>query len=163
MSEAVVQKGKVVQITYSILDQEGQVLEQMDLPVSYVHGAQGPLIEKIEQSLEGRGIGERVRVTLSPQEGFGPHRPELTYTDDVDNVPPQYRHLGAEVMFENDRGETMTMRVSRIDGGRLTVDGNHPLAGKTLTFVVHIVSLRDATLDELATGTPAESAPPTLH
>lgn len=163
MSEAIVRKGKVVQITYSILDQEGQVLEQMDLPVSYVHGAKGPLIEKIERSLEGRGIGERVQITISPEDGFGPHLPELTYTDDVDNVPPQYRHLGAEVMFENDRGEAMTMRVSRIEDGKLTVDGNHPLAGKTLTFVVDIVSLRDATVDELAKGVPVESAPPTLH
>lgn len=154
--EQIVSRNKVVYITYTIWDQRGRLFEQYDLPVGYVHGANGPLFEKIEQMLEGRKVGDRVEVTLTPREGFGEHKPELTFTDDVENVPPQHRQLGCEVMFENERGEQMLFRVTRIDDGRLTVDANHPLAGHTVKFVVNVVAVRPATLDEIANGVPAD-------
>ncbi len=104
---------------------------QTDLPIAYVHGANGPLFEKIEQALEGRQAGDKVEVLPPPQDGFGEHKPELTFTDDIGNVPPEHRRLGSEVLFENERGEQMQFRVTRIEDGRLTVDANHPLAGQT--------------------------------
>lgn len=163
MSGQVVEKNKVVYLTYSILDEGGRVFEQYDIPIGYVHGADSGLFEKIEAALEGFGPGDRVEVELAPEEGFGAHQPELTYTDDIDNVPPEYRHLGAEVTFQNDQGETMEFRVTRIEDGKLTVDGNHPLAGQTATCVVSIVDVRDATLDEIANGRPDEGSVPKVH
>lgn len=154
--EQIVSRNKVVHITYTIRDERGRLFEQYDLPVGYVHGAKGPLFEKIEQMLEGRKVGDRVEVTLTPREGFGEHKPELTFTDDIENVPPQHRQLGSEVMFENERGEQMLFRVTRIEDGRLTVDANHPLAGHTVKFVVNVVAVRPATLDEIANGVPAD-------
>ncbi len=163
MSEQVVGNNKVVYLTYSIVDEQGTVFEQYDIPIGYVHGADSGLFEKIETALEGRAPGDRVEVALPPEEGFGEHQPELTYTDDIDNVPPEYHRLGAEVTFQNDQGETMEFRVTRIEDGKLTVDGNHPLAGQTATCVVNIVDVRDATLDEIASGRPVEGDAPKIH
>lgn len=154
--EDTVIRNTVVYLTYSIWDQGGRLFEQYDLPVGYVHGVNGPLFERIEHALEGRKVGDKVEVTLTPHDGFGEHKPELTFTDDIDNVPPEHRRLGSEVMFENGRGEQMLFRVTRIGEGRLTVDANHPLAGQTVKFVGNIVGLRPATLDEIANGMPAD-------
>ena len=57
-------------------------------------------------------------------------------------MPPQFRHVGAEVPMQNDRGETRTFFVTRIEDGKLTVDCNHPFAGKTLIFAVTITDIR---------------------
>lgn len=157
MSDQKVAKNKVVYLTYSIIDDSGSVFEQSDVPVGYVHGAGSDLFEQVEMALDGKGIGERVEVTLTAEQGFGPHRPELTFTDDVDNVPPEFRFLGAEVEFENERGEAMLFHVTRIEDGKLTIDANHPLAGKTVTFVVDVTDIRDATPEEVANGRPADS------
>jgi FKBP-type peptidyl-prolyl cis-trans isomerase SlyD len=163
--EETVARNKVVYLTYTIWDQAGRLFEQYDLPIGYVHGVNGPLFEKIEQALEGKKTGDKVEVLLAPQDGFGEHKPELTFTDDIGNVPPEHRRLGSEVMFENDRGEQMEFRVTRIENGRLTVDGNHPLAGQTVKFVVTIVGVRPATLDEIANGMPADGggSGPRMH
>ena len=162
--EQIVARNNVVYLTYTIWDQAGNLFEQYDLPVSYVHGVKGPLFEKIEQALEGRKAGDRIEVVLPPQEGFGEHRPELTYTDDIANVPPEHRRIGSEVMFENERGERMTFQVTRIADGRLTVDANHPLAGQTVRFRVTVVAVRPATLDEIANGVPDDGGgSPLMH
>lgn len=158
-----VAKNKVISVTYEIQDESGQVLERYDLPVSYVHGVNHELFEKIERALEGSAIGDTVAVTLTPEEGFGTYRPELTFTDDLENVPYEYRRVGAEVMFQSDRGETITMVVTRIVDGKLTVDGNHPFADKTVTFLVKVVDIRDATPQELAHGLPSEGGHPTTR
>lgn len=157
MSEQKVAKNKVVYLTYSIIGDGGDLFEQSDVPVGYVHGAGSDLFEQVESALDGVGIGARVEVTLTPEEGFGPHRPELTFTDDLDNVPPEFRFVGAEVEFENERGESMLFHVTSIEDGKLTIDANHPLAGKTVTFIVDVADIRDATPEEIANGRPAES------
>lgn len=162
MTEQKVRKNKAVYVTYSILDQSGAVYEQYEIPVGYVHGGNSPLFEKIEAALEGKKIGDRVEVSLNPQEGFGETDPQLTFTDDIENVPPEYRRLGAEVEFQNERGEAMQFRVSRIADGKLTVDANHPLAGQTVTFLVNVVNIRDASMDEIVSGLPIDQSSP-LH
>lgn len=143
---------KVVSFTYSIVDESGSIIEQSDLPISYVHGGPHDLFEKVEQELEGSVVGDTVEVELTPEEGFGEHDPNLTYTDDLDNVPPEFRHVGAEVEMMNDQGDTRTFTVINIENGRLTVDGNHPMAGKTITFRIRVTEIRDATPEELENG-----------
>ena len=158
MSELKVSKNKAVYVTYSILDQSGAVYEQYEMPVGYVHGGNSPLFEKIEAALEGKKIGDRVEVTLNPQEGFGEPDPNLSFTDDIENVPPEYRYVGAEVEFQNESGESVQFRVSRIENGKLTVDSNHPLAGQTVTFLVSVVNIRDANMDEIVSGLPMDQS-----
>ena len=119
-------------LTYSMGDEDGNVLEQSDLPVSYIHGGSTELIGGMDQALAGKRVGDEVELHLAPEAGFGPHDPNLTFTDDLANVPPEFRLVGAEVQMQNDAGEIKTFYVTRIEDGRLTVDGNHPLAGKAL-------------------------------
>ena len=156
MSEQRVGRQKVVYFTYEIRDPAGSILERSDLPVGYLHGGKPELFDKLEASLEGRAIGDMVEVTLSPEEGFGPHKPELTYTDHMKNVPPEYRRLGAEATFANDQGETLTMVVTRIENDRVTLDGNHPFAGHTLIYRITVADIREATEAEMRDGTPSE-------
>lgn len=158
MSEQKVSRNKAVYVTYMIKDQAGSVYEQYDMPVGYVHGGNSPLFEKIEAALEGCKVGDSVEVTLNPQEGFGEPDPNLSFTDDIENVPPEFRRLGAEVEFQNESGESRLFRVSRIADGKLTVDANHPLAGQTVTFVVKVENIRDASMDEIVNGLPADQS-----
>lgn len=159
MSEEVVSQYKAVFFTYSIADDRGQVLEQVDLPVGYIHGANSRLVEKVETALTGAKVGDRIKVHLSPEEGFGQSDPNLTFTDDLENVPPEFHRVGAEVEMQNDAGEVKTFIVSKIENGKLTVDGNHPLAGKNTIYTVNIFDIRDASAAEIANGRPDDQNP----
>lgn len=163
MSQQVVQSGKVVYISYSILDQSGNVIEQHDLPVGYVQGGNSGLLPSIESAVVGKKAGDRVEIILPPEDAFGERDPDLSFTDDIDNVPPQFRRVGAQVQMSNEAGDTKTFYVTSIEDGMLTVDGNHPLAGQNAVCVVNILDVREATADELASGMAADSAPANLH
>lgn len=157
-----VTKNKAVYFIYSILDKNGEILEQSDLPMSYVHGTDSGLIEKVEQALDGCAENESVEVMVTADEGYGQLDPDLTYTDDLDNVPPEYHNIGAEVQFQNDNGDIKKFIVSKIEDGKLTVDGNHPFAGKDLIFKITVTEIRDATQEEIESGKPS-SKPHSIH
>jgi FKBP-type peptidyl-prolyl cis-trans isomerase SlyD len=144
MSDDVVRTGKYVSLTYTIVDDKGEVVEQHDLPVGYVHGSDTQLIGDMDKAITGHRVGDMVQLTVPPEQGFGDRDESLTFTDDLDNVPPEFRRIGAEVVMENDRGESRTFYVTRIADGKLTVDGNHPLAGQQLKINVKIHEVRDA-------------------
>jgi FKBP-type peptidyl-prolyl cis-trans isomerase SlyD len=162
MTEQFVEQHSVVSFVYSIVDESGELLEQSDLPISYVHGGKHELFEKVEQALDGAVVNDTVEVSLTPAEGFGPHDPDLTYTDDLENVPEEFRSVGAEVEMMNDQGDSRKFTVTRIADGKLTVDGNHPMAGKVITFRIKVTDIRDATPEEIARGVEA-MAMPVLH
>jgi FKBP-type peptidyl-prolyl cis-trans isomerase SlyD len=162
MAGQFVEQHSVVSFVYSIVDESGELLEQSDLPISYVHGGKHDLFEKVEQALDGAVISDTVEVSLTPEEGFGPHDPDLTYTDDIENVPQEFRNVGAEVEMMNDQGDSRKFTVTRIADGKLTVDGNHPMAGKIITFRIKVTDIRDATPEEIANGVEA-MAMPVLH
>ena len=144
-----VDHGKFVSLAYSITDEKGNVLEQSDLPVSYVYGGETELVGGVDDAILGKGEGDKVEVTLPPEKAFGEHDPDLTFTDKIANVPPEFRRLGAEVEMRNDAGEARTFYVTRIEDDELTVDGNHPMAGKTITVHIKILEVRDATADDV--------------
>jgi len=145
-------RNKFVSLVYTITDEEDNILERIDMPIQYIQGVKSQVIEKIETALDGHQAGDLVQVTLTPEEGFGAHQPELTFSDDINNVPPQFHSIGAEVEFQNDQGESKIFRVSSIEDGKLTVDGNHPFAGKTITYNITVKEVRDATENELKNG-----------
>lgn len=157
MSALRIEANKVVSLTYSIVDDKGEILEQSDLPIHYVHGGKSDLFEKLEAALTGKTIGDQISVTLSPEEGFGLHNPALTYTDDLENVPEELRFVGAELEAQNANGESMKFVVSKIKESELTVDANHPMAGKTVIFKVKVTDIRAASSDEARTGQPVST------
>lgn len=160
MTKESVKKGKYVSLSYSIVDDNGNVVEQHDLPLGFVYGSDTELIGGMDKALLGRGPGETVEVEMPPQDTFGEHDPSLTFTDSADNVPPEFHRIGAEVQMQNESGETKTFYVSKIEDGNITVDGNHPLAGKVLTVRVNILEVRDAKAgEEKATGIHTPTGP----
>ncbi len=166
MSKQIIAPGKYVGITYSIVDDAGNVVEQHDIPVGFVYGSDTELVGGLDKAVAGKTAGDEVDVQLSPDDAYGAYDPSLTFTDDLENVPPQFRKVGAEVQMQNEAGEVKTFHVSNISDGKLTVDGNHPLAGKQLTVHVKIVEVRDARPgEEKVSGIHAVQAPthPTVN
>lgn len=155
MAEEVIAINKAVYLTYSIIDQSGKVYELYDSLIGYVHGYKSGLIEKVERSLEGCKAGDRIEVMLNPTEGFGEHNPDHVFSEDIENVPPEFHYVGAEIEFITEHGR-MICRVSHIADGKVTVDANHPLAGQTVSFIVNVKNIRDATPDEIASGQTAD-------
>ena len=163
MTDQAIKNGKLVSLVYSICDRSGKVLEQSDLPVSYIHGGHNELIGSMDRAVAGKCAGDRVELDLAPENGFGPHDPKLTFTDAIDKIPPEFHYVGAEMQMQSESGEIRTFYVTRIEDDQLTVDGNHPLAGKELRVKVEIKGVRDATPQELAQDRNTHQAPPGLH
>ena len=115
------------------------------------------MFPRVIQALDGHQVGDVVEVTLTPEEGFGHYDPGLTFSDDVNNVPREYQRIGAEATFNDAAGESMTMRVTRIENGRIEFDGNPPFVGKTVVFSINILGIRAATGQEASTGQPVEA------
>jgi FKBP-type peptidyl-prolyl cis-trans isomerase SlyD len=163
MSDPVVETGKVVSLSYVLRNERDEIVEYSDVPIAYVHGAGSDLFPEIEQAVQGCGVGDKITVSLSPEQAFGARNPDLTFSDDVENVPPELRRLGTQLEAQNDKGEALTFVVTHIEAGRLTVDANHPLAGQHVTFVVTVRDIRDATPEEIRSGRPASSLSPPLQ
>ncbi|MFZ1537808.1 MAG: FKBP-type peptidyl-prolyl cis-trans isomerase [Chromatiaceae bacterium] len=163
MSAERIQNGKYVSLTYSIYDNLGSILEHSDLPVGFILGGSRELIGGMDAAIRGKMAGEEIEFDLAPEAGFGSHDPALTFTDDLDNVPPQFRQLGAEVQMQNEAGEIKVFYVSHIENGRLTLDGNHPMAGKRLRVHVRIHEVREATREDIAGDDQSCAIPGSLH
>ncbi len=144
---------KFVELTYRIINQtNGEVIEQVEEPLGYVQGDNTLLFNQVTKELEGKSVGDEVEILLKAEDAFGPELDELIFTDDINNVPLEYRFIGAAVTMQNDKGGTKDFIVSSIEDGKLTIDGNHPLAGKDIIFYVEVLSVRDATADEIIEG-----------
>jgi len=159
MPKETIQPGKFVSLTYTISDADGNLLEQNDLPVSYIHSGDTELIGGMDRAVLGKSAGDKVEMSVPPEDGFGASDPDLTFTDDLENVPPEFRRVGAEVQMESESGDVKNFYVTKIEDGKLTVDGNHPLAGKTLTVNVKILEVRNPTPDDLSSDSGQGGVP----
>ena len=144
-----IKPGKFVSLTYVIKDETETVLEHNDIPTGYVFGGDTELLGGMDELLFDKQAGDEVSSQIPPEKGFGEYDPEMVFVDDLENVPEDFRHIGAEVQMQNDLGETRSFYVSKIEDGKLVVDGNHPMAGKTLTLEVKVLEVRDATEEDL--------------
>jgi len=152
MSEAI-QVGKFVELTYKVTDKKsGHVLTRVDFPLGYVHGHNEILAPFVHKELEGRSAGDVIEVPIDGNLIFGPRDESLVFTDDIENVPEEYRQVGTSILMENDKGQTRSFIVTRLDGETLTVDGNNPLCGREVVFTLEILTVRDATGEEIKAG-----------
>jgi FKBP-type peptidyl-prolyl cis-trans isomerase SlyD len=152
MSEAI-QDGKFVELTYQVRDRKsGHVLTGVEFPLGYVHGHNEILAPSVHKELEGRCSGDVIEVPIDGNRIFGPRDEALVFTDDIKNVPEEYRQIGVSILMENDRGQTHTFIVTRMDDEKLTVDGNNPLCGREVVFRLEVLNVRDATDEEMKAG-----------
>ena len=140
-------RGTVVVLTYELLGEAGEVLESSaeEGELRYRHGS-GELFPALEQALEGHAAGERVRLELAPEDGFGPHEPEGIVSVPRAEIPAEAELAVGDFVpltIETDSGETVELdaRIVSFDEQEVILDTNHPLAGKRVTFDVAIVSV----------------------
>ncbi len=91
MTEQRVSKNKFVEFTYQITDENGKVVESVNMPVGYAYGGAQQMFERVEAAIEGLKTGDKVSVELPPGEAYGEFDPSLSFTDDLSNVPPHRR------------------------------------------------------------------------
>ncbi len=163
MSGPQVAKNMAVYFTYVVTTDDGQTMEQSDLPVGYVHGGDSGLLPKLEKSLEGLSMGDSLDVEIFPEDGFGESNPDLIYREKMANVPEEFRKIGAEPKFKNEKGEVRSFKVTGIKDGKVIMDGNHPYAGKVITFHVKVTEVRDAKVEEISNGRPNDTPAPVIH
>ena len=148
-----VRDGKFVELTYKVTDRKsGHVLTRVEFPLGYVHGHNEILAPSVHRQLEGRSAGDVIEVPIDGNQIFGPRDESLVFTDYIENVPEEYRQIGTSILMENDKGQTRSFIVTRIDDKTLTVDGNNPLCGREVVFTLEILTVRDATDQETKAG-----------
>ena len=121
-------------------------------PLEYIHG-HGNLIPGLEKELEGMAIGEKKNVTIEPEEAYGEYDPEAVYELERSLFPADFPiEKGRMVPLEDDEGNHLHSYILEWNDDTVTVDLNHPMAGKTLTFDCEIVTLRPGTAEEIEAG-----------
>ena len=152
-SSEAIRDGKFVELTYKVSDRKsGHVLTRVEFPLGYVHGHNEILSPSVHKALEGKRAGEVIEVPIDGNRIFGARDESLVFTDRLENVPEEYRQIGTSILMENDRGQTRSFLVTRMDDETLTVDGNNPLCGREVVFTLEILTVRDATAEETRVG-----------
>jgi FKBP-type peptidyl-prolyl cis-trans isomerase SlyD len=148
-----ISKNTVVSANYILRDSEGSVIDESGEsgPMEYLHGV-GEIIEGLEKALEGKKVGDHVKVSLSAEDAYGEFDDDLVQEvskemfADMDDLEE-----GLVFHAETEEG-VQEYAVVAIEGDMVTIDGNHPLAGEDLTFEIDVLEVRQATAEELEHG-----------
>lgn len=135
----------LVSIDYTLTDGDGEVIDSSKgrEPLTYVHGT-GQLIPGLEAALEGQSAGDDVEVEVAPRDGYGERDERLVQAvprsafQGVDRV-----EKGMRFQARADSGQARLITVTAVEGDTVTIDANHPLAGKPLHFKVSVVEVRE--------------------
>lgn len=144
---------RVASFNYTLTNDAGEVLDSSEgrEPLSYLHG-KGNIVPGLEKVMAGKKVGDKFKVEVKPEEGYGVHNPALVQVvprdafRGVDKLEP-----GMQFRAESDHGPMMVV-VTQVTGDQVTVDGNHPLAGATLHFDIEVTEVRDASVEEVLHG-----------
>lgn len=143
----------VASFNYTLTNDAGEVLDTSNgrEPLAYLHGA-GNIVPGLEKAMEGKSAGDSFKVAVDPAEGYGERHDALVQVvpreafQGVDDIQP-----GMQFQAQSNQG-VMSVTVTKIEDGQVTVDGNHPLAGETLHFDIEVTEVREATAEELEHG-----------
>jgi FKBP-type peptidyl-prolyl cis-trans isomerase SlyD len=146
-------QNSVAAFHYTLTDDQGTVIDSSEgrEPLTYLHGS-GQIVPGLEKQMEGRAAGDRFNAHVAPEEGYGVHHAELMQEvpresfQGVDDIQP-----GMQFQGRGPQGE-INVTVTRVDADKVSIDGNHPLAGKTLHFAIEVTDVRAASEEELAHG-----------
>lgn len=139
----------IVSIAYELFDTAGELIEKSPSPISYLHGGYGGMFPLVEESLAGKVEGERVEVRLEPDEAFGDYDEELVRLEPRERFPGD---LAVGMQFEGHaegKDDARIFTVTDITEEKVVVDGNHPLAGRSLVFACTVASVRPASREEI--------------
>lgn len=146
-----ISQDSVVSLHYTLKDEGGTTIDQSSgEPLAYLHG-HGQIVPGLERELAGRSTGEKLQVHVSPAEGYGEYdaaRLQKVPREAFKSIPEL--HEGMSLATRTRSGAHVEVVVREIGPDVVTVDGNHPLAGKDLFFDIEIVEVRAASEEELA-------------
>ena len=149
-----IKQNTVVTMHYVLKDSAGDVLDSSEGqdPLVYLHGTNN-IIVGLEEQLEGKQVGDNLIATISPEKGYGlpvealiQEVPAKAFGDEIKDV-----QVGMRFQADTEQGPVPVV-VTAIENDMVTVDGNHPLAGKELHFDVNIIEIRDASKEEIEHG-----------
>lgn len=144
-------KDAMVSILYTLYDEAGtQIDTSGDTPLQYIHG-NGQLIPGLEAMLEGKEAGIKFKAVIEPEEAYGAYNQNMVVEvprEQFDTEMPL--ELGMKFQASTQDGQVCIVRVTQIADDKITVDANHELAGKQLTFDVEVKEVREASEEELA-------------
>ena len=156
----IIQNEKFVELKYQVIDEKsGDVLTEVEFPIGYVHGVNKVLSTQVSSELEGKSEGEIIEVPIDGQLLYGDRDESLVFTDLLENVPEEYHEVGTTIIMQKENGDTKNFIVTRVDDKTITVDGNNPLCGRDVIFKLEILTVRDATDDEVVAGGKIENGP----
>ena len=149
-----IQQHKVVSIHYKVMDAASE--EEIDSsangdPMIYLHGASN-IIPGLEQALEGKVVGDELEVTVEAAEAYGEYSEDRVQQVPIEAFEEMEKVEPGMVVTAQTEGGEVNLVVTEVDETTVTVDANHPLAGKSLKFDVKVESIRDASEEELAHG-----------
>lgn len=145
-------KNSVVTLTYEVHDSDGNLVDEGSKPLVYIHGGYDGIFPRIEEELHGKDVGAKLRLKLQPEEAFGEYDAELVNVESRSLFPEQ---IEIGMQFErgsDDDDEDLLYTITNIEGDKVVVDGNHPLAGMSLIFSCTVTAVRMANAEELAHG-----------
>ena len=152
--------GKYVELKYKVIDvKTDSVLTEVEFPLGYVHGVNTVLAPQVMTELEGKSGGDTIEVPIDCNKLYGPRDESLVIAENIHDVPEEYRKVGTAILMENDKGQARTFTVTRIAEDVIFIDGNNPLCGREVVFKLEILSVRDATDEELEHGGKIEGGP----
>jgi FKBP-type peptidyl-prolyl cis-trans isomerase SlyD len=146
-----IEKNTAVTLRYKVMDLTGKLLDENEEPSAYLHGGYGNTLPKIEEALEGKTAGYQTTLELQPQDAFGLRDESLVQTIPKTQFPPGVK-VGGQLEGRSADGHAQAFTVVKIKGDQVMLDGNHPLAGKTLRFAISVTEVRAATEEEIAHG-----------
>ena len=156
----IITDGKYVELKYRVIDAKtDSVLTEVEYPLGYVHGVNEVLAPAVMRELEGKAVGDTIEVPIDCNQLYGPRDESLVINENIHNVPEEYREVGTSILMENDKGQTKSFLVTRIAGDIITIDGNNPLCGREVIFKLDILTVRDATEEEMLAGGKVEKGP----
>lgn len=139
-----IKNGSHVTFHYELRDEEGNVLDSTfgGEPVDYIHG-DGQIIEGLEELMEGEEPGFEAKAVIPPEKAYGVSREDLVVYAGPENFDDNVEiKVGETVETEDPDGETVIFRIIEIDEDKVYLDGNHPLADKTLHYKVEVVDVK---------------------
>ncbi|MCS6870959.1 MAG: peptidylprolyl isomerase [Anaerolineae bacterium] len=149
-----IQDNVVVALAYTLKLENGEIVDEADAdnPLEYLHGANN-IIPGLERALTGMRVGETKHIQVAPSDGYGDYDPE-----DVEVVPRHHfpsdapLEVGTAITLADDDDNYIDAVVKAVSDESVTLDYNHPLAGKTLYFDVEVLNIRPATQEEIEHG-----------
>jgi len=145
-------KDTVVELSYELTDADGKLIERTEDPIEYLHGGYDGIFPLVERALAGKSVGDSCRVRLEPDDAFGEYDAELMHLEPRNKFPPD---VAVGMRFEGrgvESGTKLVYTVTDVAEDKVVVDGNHPLAGRTLEFTCTVTAVRAATAEEIEHG-----------